>query len=215
MKRICSVAALRSHMISGPVRWQSAPGGAAPARVLSAPQAEWNMIHDTDVSLGYLLRATYIDATVQLSYTPQTQLRSAIRASEGTRADGSVAPVPATSLCDRSKRVNLVLPTPFLCRLLAVLDGSQPSVDIATRSTQGTFSGNYAQYTFNLACMTILQDGKSLPWNVEFKPGQAIMLQRFLVMALERNFGFSSLQESPLNNPGARRGRGGGPQQPR
>ena len=175
------------------------------SRILSAPQCEWNSIHDTDPALGYLLRASYLDATVQLSYVPQSSLRSAIRASEATRPDGSVAPVPASQLCDRNKRVNLVLPTPFLCRLLAVLDGSQTSVDIATRSTQGTFSGNYAAYSFELACTSVLQDGCSLPWKVSFKPGQAIMLQRFLGMALERNFGFAALQENALNNPGVNR----------
>ena len=162
-----------------------------------APSCEWTHIHDTDASQGKILRTYYHNGAVHFHYLPQVKTREELRASEKPREDGSQPNAPSYLLCDRTKRVVLILPTPFICRLLAVLEGTVQSTELATRNTQGTFSGDYQTYNFELNCTTVLPDGTSMPWKVNFKPGESIVLQRFLSLSLERNFGFTTYTDQP------------------
>ena len=177
---------------------QFRPRSATP---FSAPMCEWNHMHETDPSLGFLFRAQYMGGNVHLVYFPQLRTRNEAKEAGTTRPDGSLALITSFSLCDRTKRISIILPTPFICRLLAVLDGSMNTVELATRSTQGTFTGNQEKYTFELACTSVLNDGNSTEWKVAFSPGEALMLQRFLAMALERNFGFPAYKERTQTRP--------------
>ena len=164
-----------------------------------APNFEWNHIHDSDASQGKILRVAYHNGSVHFHYFPQAKTRAELRAAEKS-TDESVN-APAFMLCDRTKRVTLILPTPFICRLLAVLEGTIPSTELATRNTQGTFSGDYKAYTFEMSCNTVLPDGTNMKWNVNFKPGESIVLQRFLSLSLEKNFGFASYNDQSPPRP--------------
>mmetsp|Transcript_23660 Transcript_23660/g.32290 ORF Transcript_23660/g.32290 Transcript_23660/m.32290 type:complete len:255 (+) Transcript_23660:58-822(+) len=161
----------------------------------STPMCEWSRIHETDPSQGFLFRSVYQNGNVHLLYFPQNITRDQKRANSERRPDGSSPLMSAFSLVDKIKRINLILPTPFICRLLAVLEGTLPSVTLATRSTQGTFSGDLSKFTFQLSCSSVYPDGTELSWKMDFDPGESIMLQRFLMMALERNFGFEKYKE--------------------
>ena len=165
-----------------------------------APSCEWSHIHETDASQGKILRTFYHNGAVHFHYLPQVKTREELRAAEKPREDGSMPNLPSALLCDRTKRVVLILPTPFICRLLAVLEGTMPTTELATRNTQGTFSGDYKAYTFELSCTTVLPDGTSMPWKVSFKPGESIILHRFLSLSLERNFGFTTYTDQPPAN---------------
>mmetsp|Transcript_33671 Transcript_33671/g.52636 ORF Transcript_33671/g.52636 Transcript_33671/m.52636 type:complete len:230 (-) Transcript_33671:49-738(-) len=170
-----------------------------------APNFEWNHIHETDPSKGKILRVFYHNGSVHFHYLPQAKTRGELRTAEKS-ADESSTGGPAIQLCDRTKRVTLILPTPFICRLLAVLEGTQKSAELATRNTQGTFSGDYDAYTFDMSCTTVLPDGTSMSWKVEFKPGESVVLHRFLSLSLEKNFGFSAYTDpNPARPPNKRK----------
>ncbi|KNH06305.1 mitochondrial RNA binding protein [Perkinsela sp. CCAP 1560/4] len=155
----------------------------------------WNHIHETDASQGKFLRVYYYSGSAHFQFFPQEKTRNELRANTEAREDGSHPNAPAIALCDTTKRVQFDLPTPFMCRLLAVLDGTITSTELVTRNNHATFSGDHQTYKFEISCNSTLPDGKSMSWKFDFTPGESIVLQRFLTLALEKNYGFARYRD--------------------
>ncbi|EPY26198.1 MRP2, gBP25 [Strigomonas culicis] len=136
-----------------------------------------------------MLRVLHRDSFIVLDYHKQVR---------GADGEGSRGP--------RGERVvTVTLPPVYIARLLGVLEGRMPRVEVQSRFTNATFTPNEAKgphcYTLNCTSMkpTTGQqqtpDGadikeEALDWTVELDAADSLMLERFLGQALHYNTGF-------------------------
>ena len=130
----------------------------------------YNMYRHSNEALekGFVLRMQYQDECVNINYLPQLS--------------------KDTPKTNNREKISLILPTTFIARFLAVLNGSTKECDIATRSTQGVFSAK--DDTFVLSCNSQVGSDK-IAWDVTFTPADALILDRFMSKSLQYNQGFN------------------------
>jgi hypothetical protein len=129
---------------------------------------------NTDVSKGYMLRISYADAVI-FTYFKQLQ------------------PVPDRPNERRNfNQAALVgVPSMYVARMLAVMEGGLQTCQINSRMTRGSFSAT-GNNTFVLDCVTTVQPGaEPVKWKVEFDVANSVLLQRFLTLSLQHMQGFS------------------------
>ena len=129
--------------------------------------------HDSEaIEKGFVLRVQYLDECVSLNYLPQLS--------------------KDTPKTNNREKISLILPTTFIARFLAVLNGSTKQCDIATRSTQGVFSAK-DDGSFVLSCNSQVGSEK-ITWDVTFTAADAIIFNRFMEKCLQYNQGFFQTQ---------------------
>lgn len=130
---------------------------------------KWN---NEDLTKGYMLRVQYLDNAVILSYFQQTFVQK-----QGVR--GPISKIAAV----------IAMPSIYLARILAVIDGVTTKCDVTSKMTRGTFTAGSEPGTFVLKCVTTNEDGP-VEWTVDFDVPATLLLQRFNTLALQHNQGF-------------------------
>jgi hypothetical protein len=134
----------------------------------------WN---DDDASKGYCLRVSYTEERVVLTYIKQAPQSTDPNAEENKRRHGE-------------RVVSVYLPNVYIARFLAVLEGTIPKCEIASRQTTGTFCAGSEPNAFTLSCKSAINGHDNFEWGIELDPAAALMLQRFLTQSLHFNNGF-------------------------
>lgn len=155
---------------------------------------------------GHLLRVLYQDNCVVLTYITQEGQLTPPPPTTPPQAAGSVprdetaipTPAPTARLSLRGKRVLSVhLPTIYMARFLAVLEGNLDKCDIASRQATGTLVALPEPHHFRLTVTGSIPNAenpdqpKKMEWVTEMDPATALLMQRFLSQALKYNAGFT------------------------
>eukprot|EP00331_Platyophrya_macrostoma_P022247 CAMPEP_0176446616 /NCGR_PEP_ID=MMETSP0127-20121128/24437_1 /TAXON_ID=938130 /ORGANISM="Platyophrya macrostoma, Strain WH" /LENGTH=242 /DNA_ID=CAMNT_0017832695 /DNA_START=40 /DNA_END=768 /DNA_ORIENTATION=- len=164
----------------------------------------WN----EDPAKGYMLRVLYQENCVLLTYITQDQpLASSAPAAAPSSADvtpssaaagGSDGAAPQTRLSIRGKRVlTMYLPTIYIARFLAVLEGNLEKCDVASRQATGSFVALAEPHHFRLTVSGTIQNlenqdqTKKMEWITDLDAASSLMMQRFFSQALKYNSGFT------------------------
>lgn len=152
---------------------------------LHPPSFELPFWNDQDTKSGFMIRISYMDNCVVLQQIKQDP-------------GSAQAPVDGGRRKRRgSQMASIFLPNIYIARILAVLDGTLPKCDFASRTSSGVISAGETPNTFRLDFKsttgfgaTISGLGKSYEWGFDLDPPSALMLQRFMMQALHYNNGF-------------------------
>lgn len=174
-----------------PHRFQSTRTTASGVNYALLPPAfdlpRWN----DDPSKGYCLRVSYTEERVALTYIKQAPGTGANDHQAPTEVGGGEEEQYVVKVRRHGERlVSVYLPNVYIARFLAVLEGSIPKCDIASRQTTGTFSAGTEPNTFVLSCTSSIPRQEPLEWTTELEPAAALMLHRFLTQSLHFNNGF-------------------------
>lgn len=135
--------------------------------------------NNENLAAGYMLRVQYLNQCVLFNYMRQ------IAPTDGAQRN---------SHFDGQNKIVAFLPTVFIARFLAVLEGASAQCEMAGRTTKGTFSAKSEPHTYVLNCTSQAEGTEPLNWSVEFDAPHALMLQHFLYQALHYNSGFGNVR---------------------
>lgn len=128
-----------------------------------------------DYKSGYMLRVSFNEAVIFTYFKQQAP------PTEGT---------PRRSKSNYQQAALVGLPSMYVARLLAVIDGKLSSCQVNSRMTRGTFSAQ-GNGTFLLDCVSTVQAGtEPVSWKVEFDVPSTVLLERFLKLSLQQMQGF-------------------------
>ena len=133
--------------------------------------------NETDASKGYMLRIQYVNEAVVLVYSKQNATQSTTQNS-GDRRRAFV------------QSASVGLPSTYVARLLAVMDGNLPSCTVTSRMTRGTFALGASPNSYVLDCTTTNSGEAAVKWTVDIDVPNALLLHRFLTLALQHMQGF-------------------------
>jgi hypothetical protein len=170
---------------------------------------------DEDITKGYRARFLYATSRDSVFLQYSKQIAPAMRRGPGddtnnanSNAGGGNNPQDTRTF---GRPLAVALPTNAIVRMLSALESATDSVEFTSRTASGTFTRNgESNYIFNMKGKSLVnQNEDTVPTEFDFAidAGHAIILHRFLSMALSETMGFHPKDHNarlPAGNQAAR-----------